>query len=63
MDNGDFVRAAELLRPLMMQAPDSPVVALAYSEAKRRAALTAKEAAKKKAGDALRGLFKKPGSQ
>ncbi|MBI5601142.1 MAG: hypothetical protein HY944_06210 [Gemmatimonadetes bacterium] len=61
MDNGDYVRAAELFRPLMMQAPGSPVVELAYSEAKRRAALAAKEAAKKKAGDALRGLFKKPG--
>ena len=63
MDNGDYVRAAELLRPLMMQAPDSPVVALAYGEAKRRASLAAKEAAKKKAGDALRGLFRKPGSR
>lgn len=61
MDNGDYVKAAELFRPLMMQAPDSPVVELAYGEAKRRAALAAKEAAKKKAGDALRGLFKKPG--
>lgn len=62
MDNGDYVRAAELFRPLMMQAPGSPVVELAYGEAKRRAALAAKEAAKKKAGDALRGLFKKPRS-
>jgi TolB-like protein len=60
MDNGDYVRAVELFRPLMLQSPDSPVVGLAYGEAKRRAVLAAKEAVKKKGGDALRGFFKKP---
>jgi len=60
MDNGDYLRAAELFRPLLMRAPGSLVVELAYGEAKRRAASAAKESAKKKAGDALKGLFKKP---
>lgn len=60
MDNGDYLKAAELFRPLVMRAPGSLVVELAYGEAKRRAALGAKEAAKKKAGDALKGLFRKP---
>ena len=61
MDNGDYLKAAELFRPLIMRAPGSLAVELAYGEAKRRAALAAKETARKKAGDALRGLFKKPG--
>ena len=60
IDNGDYVKAAELLGPLMMRAPGSLMVELAYGEAKRRAALAAKEEAKKKAGDALKGLFRKP---
>jgi hypothetical protein len=44
-----------------MRAPRSLLVELAYGEAKRRAALAAKESAKKKAADALKRLFKKPG--
>lgn len=61
MDNADYVKAAELLGPLLLRAPGSLMVQLAYGEAKRRAALSAKDAARKKAGDALKGLFKKPG--
>ncbi len=61
MDNGEYLVAAEYFRPLIMRAPGSVLVELAYGEAKRRAALAAKESAKKKAGDALKGLFKKPG--
>lgn len=63
MDNGDYLKATGLFRPLIMRAPGSLVVELAYGEAKRRAVLAAKEAARKKAGDALKGLFKKPGSR
>lgn len=62
MDDGEYITAAEYFRPLVMRAPGSLLVELAYGEAKRRAALAAKESAKKKAGDALKGLFKKPRS-
>jgi len=61
MDDGEYLTAAEHFQPLMMRAPGSMVVQLAYGEAKRRAALAARDAAKKKAGDALKGLFRKPG--
>ncbi|MCX5761197.1 MAG: hypothetical protein NTW72_06785 [Gemmatimonadetes bacterium] len=60
MDNGDYIKAAELIGPLLLRAPGSLVVELAYGEAKHRAALAAKEAARKKANDALKGWFKKP---
>jgi TolB-like protein len=60
MDAGDYVTAAERFQPLVMKAPGSMLVELAYGEAKRRAALAARQSAKKKAGDALKGLFKKP---
>ncbi len=60
MDNGDYVTATTQLQPLIMHSSDSRVVQLAYQEAKRHAADAAKEKAKAKAGDALRGLFKKP---
>ena len=62
MDHGEYLTAAEHFRPLIMRAPRSLLVELAYGEAKRRAALAAKESAKKKAADALKSLFKKPGS-
>jgi hypothetical protein len=62
MDDGEYLTAAEHFRPLIMRAPRSLLVELAYGEARRRAGVAAKEAAKKKAADALKSLFKKPGS-
>jgi TolB-like protein len=60
MDAGDYLTAAQEFQPLVMKSPGSLLVELAYGEAKRRAALAAQEVAKKKVGDALKGLFKKP---
>ena len=60
MDAGDYLTAAQRFQPLIMKSPGSMLVELAYGEAKRRAALAAQGAAKKKVGDALKGLFRKP---
>ena len=60
MDAGDYLTAADRMRPLMMKSPDSQLVELTYQEAKHRAAIAGKQKAKDKAGKVLRGLFGKP---
>jgi TolB-like protein len=60
MDAGDYLTAADRMRPLMMKSPDSQLVELTYQEAKHRAAIAGKQKARDKAGKVLRGLFGKP---
>jgi TolB-like protein len=57
LDNKDYAGAVEKLAPAVARSHDALVVQFAYDEAKRRAGLAAKEAAKNKVRAGLRGLL------
>jgi TolB-like protein len=59
-DAGDYVTAAEQLHRVLQKEPGSAVVQRTYDEAKTRATGKAKQSAKDKVRERLRGLFGKP---
>lgn len=59
-DQGDYVGAADKLRPALQSSPHSALVRLTYEEISRRIAAKGKAKAKDKVKEGLGRLFKKP---